>query len=156
ELHGRSHSRRDLAERMGALSQVAGVRLMTLGDGVERGVRMLEFRTGTGLRFTLLVDRALDIADCDFKGQAIGWHAPTGFRSPALTEYVGEDGLGFLRSFSGLLATCGLDHILGTEEVPADGYNYPRRSTVRHSLHGRVSGIPARLTGYGEAWDGDR
>ena len=29
-----------------------------------------------------------------------------------------------------------------------------RRS--RHSLHGRVSTIPARLTGYGETWDGDR
>ncbi len=50
------------------LSQFAGVRLMTLGDGVERGVRMLEFRTGTGLRFTVLVDRALDIADCEYRG----------------------------------------------------------------------------------------
>ena len=130
---------------------------MTLGDGVERGIRMLEFRTGTGLRFTVLVDRALDIADCDFKGQAIGWHSPTGFRHPGLHEYEGEDGLAWVRSFSGLVATCGLDHILGTAEVPADTYNYPRpRSRSRHSLHGRVSTIPARLTGYGETWDGDR
>ena len=52
------------------LSQFAGVRLMTLGDGVERGMRMLEFRTGTGLRFTVLVDRALDIADCEYRGAA--------------------------------------------------------------------------------------
>jgi hypothetical protein len=43
---------------------------MTLGDGVERDVRMLEFRTGSGLRFTVSVDRAFDIADCEFKGQA--------------------------------------------------------------------------------------
>ena len=50
------------------MSQFAGVRLMTLGDGVERGIRMLEFRTGTGLRFTVLVDRALDIADCEYQG----------------------------------------------------------------------------------------
>jgi hypothetical protein len=27
---------------------------------------------------------------------------------------------------------------------------------VRHSLHGRVSTIPARLTGYGERWSSDR
>ena len=27
---------------------------------------------------------------------------------------------------------------------------------MTHSLHGRVSTIPARLTGYGEAWEGDR
>ena len=40
---------------------------MTLGDGVERGIRLLEFRTGTGLRFTVLVDRALDIADCEYQ-----------------------------------------------------------------------------------------
>ncbi len=46
---------------------------MMLGDGVERGIRaMLEFRSGTGLRFTVLIDRAFDIADCDYRGMAIG------------------------------------------------------------------------------------
>jgi hypothetical protein len=156
ELYGRTLTRRQVAERAGMLSQFAGVRLMTLGDGVERGIRMLEFRTGSGLRFTLLVDRALDIADCDHKGQAIGWHAPTGFRHPGLHEYEGEAGLAWARSFSGLLVTCGLDHILGPEEVPAESYGYPGKATVRHALHGRVGTIPARLTGYGERWDGDR
>ncbi|CAN7460436.1 aldose 1-epimerase family protein [Mesorhizobium sp. LjRoot246] len=156
ELYGKTLSRRQVSERSGMLSQFAGVRLMTLGDGVERGIRMLEFRTGSGLRFTALVDRALDIADCDFKGQAIGWHSPSGFRHPGLHDHEGEGGLAWARSFSGLLVTCGLDHILGREEVPADTYNYPGKKTVIHSLHGRVGTIPARLTGYGEAWDGDR
>jgi hypothetical protein len=156
ELYGKTLSRRQVSERSGMLSQFAGVRLMTLGDGVERGIRMLEFRTGSGLRFTALVDRALDIADCDFKGQAIGWHSPSGFRHPGLHEYEGEEGLAWARSFSGLLLSCGLDHILFMDEVPADSYNYPPKKTVRHSLHGRVSTIPARLTGYGEAWSGDR
>ncbi|MES0034803.1 aldose 1-epimerase family protein [Mesorhizobium sp. M0046] len=156
ELYGKTLSRRQVSERSGTLSQFAGVRLMTLGDGVERGIRMLEFRTGSGLRFTALVDRALDIADCDFRGQAIGWHSPSGFRHPGLHEYEGEEGLAWARSFSGLLLTCGLDHILFMNEVPADTYNYPPKKTVRHSLHGRVSTIPARLTGYGETWDGDR
>src|SRR4051812_35435557 len=90
ELYGQSLSRRQIAERAGALSQFAGVRLMMLGDGVERGIRMLEFRTGTGLRFTALVDRALDIADCEYRGQAVGWHSPAGFRHPGLHEYEGE------------------------------------------------------------------
>ncbi|ESY86266.1 MULTISPECIES: aldose 1-epimerase family protein [Mesorhizobium] len=156
ELYGKTLSRRQVAERSGQLSQFAGVRLMTLGDGVERGIRMLEFRTGSGLRFTALVDRALDIADCDFKGQAIGWHSPSGFRHPGLHDYEGEGGLAWARSFSGLLVTCGLDHILGREEVPAESYNYPGKKTVLHSLHGRVGTIPARLTGYGERWEGDR
>jgi len=156
ELYGKTLSRRQVSERSGMLSQFAGVRLMTLGDGVERGIRMLEFRTGSGLRFTALVDRALDIADCDFRGQAIGWHSPSGFRHPGLHDYEGEQGLGWARSFSGLLLTCGLDHILGRDEVPADTYNYPGKKSVVHSLHGRIGTIPARLTGYGEAWDGDR
>ncbi|TPJ05148.1 DUF4432 family protein [Mesorhizobium sp. B2-7-3] len=156
ELYGKTLSRRQVAERSGQLSQFAGVRLMTLGDGLERGIRMLEFRTGSGLRFTALVDRALDIADCDFKGQAIGWHSPSGFRHPGLHDYEGEGGLAWARSFSGLLVTCGLDHILGREEVPAESYNYPGKKTVLHSLHGRVGTIPARLTGYGERWEGDR
>ena len=150
ELYGESLSRRQTSERAGMLSQFAGVRLMTLGDGLERGLRMLEFRTGSGLRFTVLVDRALDIADCDYKGQSIGWHSPTGFRHPALHDYEGENGLAWARSFSGLLVTCGLDHILGPGEVPADNYNYPGRQSVAHSLHGRIGTVPARLTGYGE------
>lgn len=53
-------TRARLAARTGCLSQGADVRLMTLGDGVERGIRILEFRTGSGLRCTVLVDRAMD------------------------------------------------------------------------------------------------
>jgi hypothetical protein len=156
ELFGTSLTRRQVEERTGALSQFAGVRLMTLGDGLERGIRMLEFRTGSGLRFTVLVDRAMDIADCEYKGQSIGWNSPAGFRHPGLHEYEGEGGLAWARSFSGLLVTCGLDHILFMNEVPADTYVYSPRQTVKHSLHGRVGTIPARLTGYGESWEGDR
>lgn len=156
ELYGRSLSRLALERRSGSLSQFAGVRLMTLGDGVERGVRCLEFRTGTGLRFTVLVDRALDIADCEHKGRAVGWHSPSGFRHPGLHETEGEGGLGFLRSFSGLLVTCGLDHVGFVAEEPAGHYHYGPRSIVKHTIHGRIGAVPARLTGYGERWEGDR
>ena len=130
---------------------------MTLGDGVERGIRMLEFRTGTGLRFTSLVDRALDIADCDFKGQAIGWHSPTGFRHPGLHEYEGEGGLGLgailFRPAADLRPRPHPGHERGAGRQLQLSR---RRASMRHSLHGRISTIPARLTGYGETWDGDR
>ena len=155
DLYGRSLSRRDVARHAGMLSQFAGVRLMTLQDGVERGIRMLEFRTGTGFRFTVLVDRALDVADCEFRGAAIGWHSPSGFRHPGLHEYEGEGGLAWLRSFSGLFVTCGLDHILFMHSDSAEHYHYVHRKTVESSIHGRISTIPARLTGYGELWEDD-
>ena len=155
-LYEQSLSRQEIAAWAGSLSQFAGVRLVTLGDGVERGVRMLEFRTGSGLRFSVLIDRAMDIAEVEHKGRAIGWHSPTGFRHPGLHNAEDEGGFAWARSFSGFLVTCGLDHILGPEEVSVESYNYPGRTTATHGLHGRISTIPARLTGYGERWDGDR
>lgn len=155
EIYGQQLSRLQLEQRSGALGAFAGVRLMTLDNGLERGMRMLEFRSGTGLCFTVLVDRAMDIADCAYRGQAIGWHSPAGFRHPGLHEYEGEGGLGWMRSFSGLMVTCGLDHILFMDEVPADDYVYTPRQSAGHSLHGRVGTIPAQLTGYGEQWQGD-
>lgn len=156
QLYGQTLTRAQIAARTGCPAAFGGVRLVTLADGLERGVRMLEFRTGSGLRFTVMVDRAMDIAEVDHKGRAIGWQSPTQFRNPALFEPESEGGLGLMRSFSGFLVTCGMDHILGAEEVPASHYNYPRRPSAKHGLHGRVSQIPARLTGYGERWEGDR
>lgn len=156
KLYGEALSRREVGERGGQLSQFAGVRLMTLGDGLERGIRMLEFRSGTGLRFTVLIDRAMDVADCEYRGMAVGWHSPSGFRHPGLHEYEGEGGLAFLRSFSGLMVTCGLDHILFMYEADTGSYHYKPRPTAQHSIHGRAGTIPGRLTGYGERWEGDR
>ena len=131
DLFGRSMSRLNVERHAGALSQFAGVRLMTLGDGLERGIRLLEFRTGTGLRFTVLIDRAMDIADCEYQGRAIGWNSPAGFRHPGLHEYEGEGGLSWLRSFSGLIVTCGLDHILFMDDDDASHYVYGPRKKVQ-------------------------
>lgn len=156
ELYGKHETATTLAMRAGQLSQFAGVRLVTLADGAERGIRLLEFRTGSGLAFSVMVDRAMDIAELSHNGRAIGWHSPTGLRHPGLHEADGEGGLGWVRSFSGFLSTCGLDHIFGPQEVPADSYNYPYRPVVKHGLHGRIGTCPARLTGYGERWEGDR
>ncbi|WP_210718007.1 aldose 1-epimerase family protein [Amycolatopsis acididurans] len=145
-----------LAAYTGDLAAAGGVRLVTLGDGAERGIRVLEFRTGSGLAFDVLVDRCFDIGAAEHSGRSFGWRSPTGFRNPGLHEHGDEDGLSWLRSFSGLMVTGGLDHTLFGGAVPAQEYRYPPRPVVRHGLHGRVANIPARLTGYGERWDGDR
>lgn len=156
ELFGETLTRDDIRRRSGQLAAYGGVRLMELADGTERGIRLLEFRTGSGLRFTVLVDRAMDIAEVEWRGASIGWHGPSGLRAPALHEPEGEGGFGWARSFTGFLVTCGLDHILAPEEVDASHYGYPGIRTLRQGLHGRIANIPARLTGYGETWDGDR
>ena len=155
QLYGRKYTRREIAAHAGTHTAFFGVRTYTLNDGLERGIRTLEFRTGTGFRFTVLVDRAMDVGDCEMSGMAIGWQSPSGFRAPGISDSDAENGLGWLRSFSGLLVTCGLDHALGPAEESAEHFNYPYRKTVGHPIHGRVSNIPARLTGYGETWNGD-
>jgi uncharacterized protein DUF4432 len=125
---------------------------VVLEDGAERGVRALEFRTGTGLAFDVLVDRAMDIGAAEHAGRSFGWRSATGFRHPGLHDYRDEEGLAWLRSFSGLVVTAGLDHTLFTAEVDAAQYRYPYRKSVWNGLHGRIANTPARLIGYGEEW----
>ncbi len=153
ELFGKGYSKRELARRVGQLEQVAGVRLVTLGDGGARGVRVLEFRTGTGFAFDVIVDRAFDIGRCELRGGPLAWISGAGVQGP---WYYEPEGLGFLRGFGGgLLTTCGIDHALFMAEDTAAQYHYPPKQTEVFGLHGRVSNRPARLAGYGERWDGD-
>jgi hypothetical protein len=152
-VHGQAMTRRELMRRVGRLEQVAGVRLVTLGDGVERGVRALEFRTGTGYEFDVIVDRALDVGRCEYKGRAIAWLSPTGVVGPWYAEPMG---LGWFRSWGGgMLVTCGADHTLLGGVDDASQYHQLVRPTEEYGLHGRIGFMPARLTGYGERWDGD-
>jgi Domain of unknown function (DUF4432) len=152
-LFGQDLTRRELMRRVGRLEQVAGVRLVTLGDATERGVRVLEFRTGSGFAFDVVVDRAFDIGRCEHAGRALGWQSAVGFAGPWFYE---PEGLGFFRTFGGgLLTTCGLDHTLFMAEDTAEQYHYPPKQTETFGLHGRISNRPARLVAYGERWEGD-
>ncbi|QIN81461.1 DUF4432 family protein [Rubrobacter tropicus] len=153
DLFGERLGRGDLMRRIGRLDQAAGVRLVSLGDGAERGVRLLEFQTGTGFSFDVVVDRALDIGRCEMGGRPLGWLSPVGFAGPWFDE---PEGLGFLRNWGGgLLTTAGLDHALFMAEDTAEHFHYPPKETESYGLHGRVSNLPARLLGYGERWEGD-
>jgi hypothetical protein len=154
ELFGTRYSRAELLRRIGRLEQAAGVRLVTLGDGQGRGVRVLEFRTGSGFSFDVVVDRSFDIGRCELGGQPLSWQSAAGVVAP---WYYEPDEWGWFRAWGGgMVVTCGLDHTLVPDEDTAAHFNQPHvRKTVRYGLHGRVGGLPARLAGYGERWDGD-
>jgi hypothetical protein len=152
-LHGKAITRRELSRRVGRLEQVAGVRLVTLGDGTERGVRAVEFRTGTGFSFDVLVDRSMDVGRCELNGRSLTWLSSTGVVGPWYAEPMG---LGWFRMWGGgMLVTCGLDHTLlgGTDD--ASNFHQLVRPKEEYGLHGRIGFMPARLSGYGERWDGD-
>ncbi|HEU5386182.1 MAG TPA: DUF4432 family protein [Streptosporangiaceae bacterium] len=83
---------------------------MRLGDRAERGVRALEFRTGSGPNFDVLADQAMDIGSADYRGVGFGLQSATGFRHPGLHGYRDEDGLSWPRSFCGRVARAGGEH----------------------------------------------
>jgi hypothetical protein len=143
KLFEREWSKAELLSRVGQMDQLAGIRLLEAADGKARGCRVLEVWTGSGLRFQINAERALDLSGCDFKGIPLAWRSPAGDVHPAFYE---PQGLGWLRSFpGGLLATCGLDQF-GSPSTD---------SGAEFGLHGRISNSPAAQVGYRTFWDGD-
>jgi hypothetical protein len=122
------------------MDQLAGIKLLEAADSWERGNRVLEVWTGSGLSFQVLADRALDISACQYKGISLTWKSPIGDAHPA---YYDAAGSAWLRSFQGgMLVTCGLD----TFGPPS------RDGDEDLGQHGRVSNVPARSVCYRSAW----
>ena len=142
-LFGRQWTRQELLTFVGDLSQVCGIRPVTLADGPERGVRAADVRTGDGLNFTVLLDRGMDIGPAEYRGIPLAWISPTGPISPAFYD---PRGIGWLRTFhGGLLTTCGLTQT-GVPNVDLD---------EDLGLHGRISHTPARQVSCQGRWEGD-
>lgn len=142
-LYGSNYVVDALRRRVGHMSQIAGIRSATLNDGNEAGVRVLEFKTGSGLRFTVLPDRGMDIADAEFNGVPLAWCSPTGITHPAFYE---SHGLGWLRTFyGGLLVTCGMMNVGVAAEDHGESFG----------IHGRAANIPAKNVRYDAEWRGE-
>lgn len=138
-----------LRRQYASLDAYAGVRLVTLGDGSERGVRVLELRSGGGLDAEIIIDRTFDIGRVALHGTTLSWHAPAGYRNPAFMNADAEQGQGFLTGMSGFLTTCGFDHIRQPEtEAASDAPLHPT-TQITYPLHGAGAHQPARLIGYG-------
>lgn len=142
-LFGRERTRADLLARVGDLSQVGGVKLCQWNDGVERGMRVAEVHTGSGLEFTVLLDRGLDLGPASYRGIPLAWLSPAGFGHPAFYE---PEGIGWLRTFGGGLMTgCGLTYLGAPCEDDGEALG----------VHGRLSHLPARHVQADEEWAGD-
>ena len=64
-LFGTTFTRSELLQRVGDVRQLGGVRLKTLSDGGERGVRVVDVATGSGFSFSVHIDRGMDIGAAD-------------------------------------------------------------------------------------------
>ncbi len=142
-LYGQDWSADELRRHVGTMDQLAGITAGERTDGMARGVRTLDVQTGSGLSFTVLPERGMDIGEARLDGVPLAWQSVMGVVHPSRHE---RDGRGWERSFAGgLLATCGLDNI-GMTNVD-EGIVYPQ--------HGRINHIPATHVRYDGAWQGD-
>ncbi|MEH6726821.1 MAG: aldose 1-epimerase family protein [Hyphomicrobiales bacterium] len=131
------------------LAAYADIRLVTLSDGTERGVRVLELRAGGGLELEVIVDRGFDLGRLAINGVTVSWHCPNGYRAPWLLDSASDRAQGFLRANNGFLSTCGLDHIRQPEtDILVDQSCYPDKE-MDYPLHGHGAHQPARLISYG-------
>ncbi len=121
------------SDKLSNVSQVGGIETSVLDNGTGRGVRIAWFNTGSGLRFKVVIDRAMDIADAFYNQFGLAWLNHPGITPPQPFSHAGIE---WLRTFGGgLMTTCGLSHVGGPEK---DEYG-------ERGLHGLVSNIPAEI-----------
>ena len=142
KLFNQQYSIDDLKRMNGCMEQVAGVRLCEYADGKMRSMRAADVWTGSGLRFTVLLDRGMDIGPAEFAGMPLAWIHPA-MSTPYFYEPVGG---GFVHTFGGgLVVTCGLTHFGPPEQ----------EEKVLYPQHGRISHIPAEQISVHCGWVGD-
>ena len=124
----------DARRYVGASEQLARIESLIEADGPARGARRLRLVTGGGLEVDLHPDRALDIGQVTLDGMPVSWMESDGIAPAWAVDPHGDE---WLRAFGGgLMTTCGLD-TFGPPTVDEG---------VAYGQHGRVSGIPARIT----------
>jgi hypothetical protein len=108
-LWGKDYARRDLESYVGDLRRIADITFATLADSFQCGTRVALVRTGSGLAFTVLLDRAMDIGMATFNGIPLTWQSGNGAVNPA---YFEPTLAGWRRNFhGGLLLLCGLTQV---------------------------------------------
>ena len=114
-------------------SQIGEIETARLDNGHGSGTRIAWVNTGSGLRFKVAFDRAMDITEASFNAHNLSWISALGMVSP---QPLADKGTDWLRTFTGgLVTTCGLTHVGGPD----------RDHSGERGLHDRISNIPAEI-----------
>jgi galactose mutarotase-like enzyme len=133
----------EIEQYIGNQAQIGGSRPYTLTDGWGRNLRCIDVNSGSGLQYTILPDRGMDLSLASYKGINLVYLTCNGETHPAFYE---PENLGWLRTFAGgLLTTCGLTYF--GPPVTDDGEEL--------GLHGRYSTVPAKQVADLSAWVGE-
>lgn len=128
---------------IGDFSQLFGIKEYTLAGGKAKGVKAFDVKTGSGLEFTVLAGRCLDIAGLSFKGTNCSFMNKTGIVAP---EFYEDTETGFSRNFfAGFLTTCGLRNVGNSCDENGEHFN----------IHGRISTTPGEEVRASTDWVDD-
>lgn len=155
-IHGRDWSRRELLRRAGSLAQIGGVAVLAHEEGHARGTRVVELRTGAGLRFCVLPDRGLDVGWAEYRGVGLCWLPAKGLAAPAYYEGDLDDYAWLRVGLGGLLNTAGLVSMGTPQTVSTEQFGFTQRLAARYGTHDRIAVTPASHFTHGERWEGDR
>ena len=117
----------ELRELTGRIGQIAGVRRFTYNDGNAKGLDACRVKTGSGLEFTVLEGRNMEIYDLSFKGINLSFMYKNGLTNPMRVPPTRNEFLNY--GVGGMMYTSGLMNS-GQENI-VDGLFQP--------LHGRIS-----------------
>lgn len=143
KLYNEEISKKELLKKVGDISQIGGIKLYEMIDGVSRGVRVANIKNAIGIDMNVIIDRGLDISDLRFNSIPIAWKSAVKETSPV---YYESRGFEWLRTFyGGLLTTCGLTYagipcVDNGEEL---------------GLHGRIANLSAENIFTDFLWDED-
>lgn len=132
-MDGKEITTQPWTNKLSNAAQLGGIETSIIDNGLGRGTRIAWINTGTGLRYKVVIDRAMDIADAFYNQHSLAWLSHAGVMPPQ--PFSGK-GIDWIRTFGGgLITTCGLSHVGGPE---SDVYG-------ERGLHGLVSNIPAEI-----------
>lgn len=136
-IFGKTYTKAELLNWMGNLGTVAGIRQIAYQDGFAQGLRAYEITNGN-LRFTVHMDKTMDVGEVYYKGIPIHFQSRPGLMSHrhfADGENAGRSIMG------GMMFTCGLQNV-----GPGENGQPP---------HGFIRNTPAQLHGARTYWQGD-
>jgi hypothetical protein len=143
KIFGKKMKKSEILERVGSIEQIAQITSMELKEGDASGVRALDVRTGSGMRFLVVADRGLDITTADFCGIPLAIRFHPGEMRPNFHEDLP---MAFIKSWAGgLVTTCGLTQV-----------GNPGLDGIENLVqHGDFTHISARNVQYEGMWEGD-
>jgi len=143
KIFGKEMKKSEILQRVGDIEQLAQITSMELKEGDANGVRALDVRNGSGLRFLVVADRGLDITVAEFYGVPLAVRFHPGEMRPNFHEDLP---FAFVKSWAGgLVTTCGLTQVGG-----------PGQDGIENLVqHGDYTHISAKNVQHEGKWEND-